>query len=168
MQHRGVASGKNKVALFIVAVLCIASAIFTSFYIATHSSVRLDTREGRPVALLQEDEVPQQLSSLKALSSGISRLQAVRGSGQIADSGSAEQREDDLTIQHQEQRREEGTESDARKGQHDDFIVVLSVDHDKQELLQSTELLWQVCQSKCRPLIFSCSSYTIQVCISLD
>lgn len=141
MHHRGQACRRKKRVFFVVTLICLAAATCTGFYVvhlkrgsANSQAARKAGVAGATIVLLEEDAFPQ-----------VHTTQILRGSGQLAQvvrdswangAGSGKQQE------FMEQ--EAGSAARGRTGQHDDFVVVLSLDQDKQELLQSTEQLWQV------------------------
>jgi hypothetical protein len=150
MQHRGQGPGTKKTVLFVTA-FCVATVIFTSFYVAhvtrTAASFKAVARD--ELAALRA--ATAEAAGKKSYTDDSYSDQSLRVSGQIAQPvRSAEGWVDGLGDQFEWQDGAQEAVKTARftKGQHDDFLVVLSVDDDKHELLQATEQLWQVCSFK--------------------
>ncbi len=147
MQHRGQGLGTKKTVLLVI-VLCAASVIFTRVYVAhiTRSAASSQAATSADLAglraSLHEEQPSLQQTATQKGSSRISPTdraysgQAARSEEGWADGGG------DVPKQQAEVLRQEAARP--KIGQHDHFIVVLSVDHDKHELLQATVQLWQV------------------------
>ncbi|BDA47330.1 hypothetical protein COCOBI_10-1760 [Coccomyxa sp. Obi] len=147
MQHRGQACRRKKRVFFVVTLICLAAATFTGFYVVHLKRGSVNSQAARNAGVAeattyQHEEDPS--LQVVIVDPQPHTTQTLRGSGQLVHVVRDRWAIGADSNEQQEVLKQEAWEgARGRTGQHDDFVVVLSVDQDKQELLQSTEQLWQ-------------------------
>lgn len=149
MPNRGQACRRKRRAL-LVTLICLAAATCTGFYVVHLKRGSASSQAARNAGVaVAATTLPEKDASLQVvIVEQPHTTQALRGSGQLAQAVRDDwASETDGGEQQDLLDQEASKKARGRIGQHDDFLVILSVDQDKQELLQNKEQLWQVCHS---------------------